>query len=209
MLGEMTRWVISEALDAQVRWRTAAPGLRVAVNLSGLLVGDADLLSWLRSQLEVRGLGPSCLTIEVTETADMGDTEVAARFLGALRALGVRVSIDDFGTGYTSLSALTRLPLDELKIDQAFVRRSATSAADEAVIRSVCDLGHRLGLVVVAEGIEDEPTASRLTDFGADVLQGFFFSEPLDEDALIRFVSASPPAIEPTVRAAGDILRPR
>ncbi len=190
MMDELTRWVLGEALDAEVRWRDSGVDVAVAVNLSAQSVGDYGLLGWIDDQLRLRGLAPSCLTVEITETAVMADPEVATRFLAALRALGMRVSVDDFGTGYTSLSVLARLPLDELKIDQSFIRRSATSTADEAVIRSVRELGHRLGLDVVAEGVEDEATARRLTEFGVDVLQGYFFSEPLTETALAGFVAA-------------------
>ncbi len=190
MMGELTRWVLAEALDAQTRWQAAGVDVAVAVNLSAQSVGDFGLLGWIDEQLRSRGLRPSCLTVEITETAVMADPEVATRFLAALRVLGVRVSVDDFGTGFTSLSVLARLPLDELKIDRSFIRRSATSTADEAVIRSVRELGHRLGLDVVAEGVEDEATARRLTEFGADILQGYFFSKPLIETALTAFVTA-------------------
>lgn len=190
MMGELTRWVLSEALDAQARWRAAGISIPVAVNVSAQLVGDFELLGWLDEQFAALNLAPSCLTIEITETAVMADPDVACRFLTAIRALGMRVSVDDFGTGYTSLSVLAHLPLDELKIDRSFVIRSATSTADEAVIRSVRELGHRLGLDVVAEGVEDEQTAQRLTEFGVDILQGYLFSKPLTEEALGHFVAA-------------------
>jgi EAL domain-containing protein (putative c-di-GMP-specific phosphodiesterase class I) len=202
VLGELTRWVIEEALDAQVRWRDVHLVLPVAVNLSAGLIGDLELLGWIGDQLRVRRLGPEVLTIEITETADMGDPDLAAPYLVALRAYGIRVSVDDFGTGYTSLTALTRLPLDELKIDQAFIRRSAASSADEAVIRSVGELGHRLGCKVVAEGVEDEATARRLTRLGVDVLQGFLFAPALSERALIPFVTAGRRALR---QASGQL----
>ena len=93
--------------------------------------------------------------------------------------LGVKISIDDFGTGYTSLSVLPRLPLDEIKVDQQFVRAMLTSSASDAIVRSVLELAHRLGLSAVAEGVEDGELAERLTGYGYDVLQGYHFSRPM------------------------------
>jgi EAL domain-containing protein (putative c-di-GMP-specific phosphodiesterase class I) len=109
--------------------------------------------------------------------------------LGPLRAHGIRVSVDDFGTGFTSLAALPGLPLDELKIDQGFVRRSVDSVADDAIVATTCDLAHRLGLVVVAEGVEDGTIADRMAAHGVDLLQGYHLARPLDEAALLTRIA--------------------
>jgi EAL domain-containing protein (putative c-di-GMP-specific phosphodiesterase class I) len=110
--------------------------------------------------------------------------------LGPLRDHGIRISMDDFGTGFTSLSALPELPLDELKIDQGFVRRSTTSPADEAIVAVTCDLGHRLGLTVVAEGVEDADTEAGLAAHGVDLLQGYHLAPPVSEAELLAHVGA-------------------
>jgi predicted signal transduction protein with EAL and GGDEF domain len=104
---------------------------------------------------------------------------------------GIRISIDDFGTGFTSLAALPTLPLDELKVDQCFVMRSVTSAADRAIVRTVAELGHRLGLEVVAEGVETAEIALLLDGMGIDLLQGYHFARPLSEPEVQAFVLSS------------------
>jgi EAL domain-containing protein (putative c-di-GMP-specific phosphodiesterase class I) len=114
--------------------------------------------------------------------------------LGALHREGVGVSIDDFGTGYTSLAVLPYLPVDELKVDQSFVIASSTSEADDAIVRSVLELAHQLGKRAVAEGVEDEPTWTRLRGYGFDLLQGWAFSKALAESELISFVCRDPHA---------------
>jgi len=184
----VTAWVLREALDAQVRWRAAGIDLPVSVNVSAKDLADPDLVTLILGTLRTRGLATSCLTVEVTESA-VTDPDQALAVLGPLRAHGVRISVDDFGTGFTSLAALPGLPLDELKIDQGFVRRSVDSPADDAIVATTCDLAHRLGLVVVAEGVEDGTVAARMAAHGIDLLQGYHFSRPLDEDSLVAALS--------------------
>jgi EAL domain-containing protein (putative c-di-GMP-specific phosphodiesterase class I) len=118
----------------------------------------------------------------------------------------VRISVDDFGTGFTSLAALPRLPLDELKVDQCFVLRSTTSAADEAIVRTVVELGHRLGLEVVAEGVENEAIVALLAPMGIDLLQGFHFARPMSEVDLLRFIGGPRPT---TARRSWETPRTR
>jgi EAL domain-containing protein (putative c-di-GMP-specific phosphodiesterase class I) len=141
-------------------------------------------------QLSIRNLPASSLTVEVTETA-VADPEQAAVVLRPLYDHGIRISIDDFGTGFTSLAALPTLPLDELKVDQCFVMRSTTSPADRAIVRTVAELGHRLGLEVVAEGVETADIAAQLGGMGIDLLQGYHFAKPLPEDDLLAFVRST------------------
>jgi len=185
LVDRLTRWVVREALDAQVRWRSTGIDLPVSVNVSAKNLADPDLPRWMIEELADRGLPASCLTVEVTESA-VTDPGQAQAVLGPLRSHGIRISMDDFGTGYTSLSALPALPLDELKIDQGFVKRSMTSAADDAIVATTCDLGHRLGLTVVAEGVEDGALAARMLAHGADLLQGYHLARPLSEPELLR-----------------------
>jgi len=190
LVDRLTHWVVGEALDAQVRWRNAFIDLPVAVNLSAKTLRLPDLASWILSELDSRRLPPSALTVEVTETAAM-DLRQAVNLLRPLHDGGIRVSIDDFGTGYTSLAAIPHLPLDEIKVDMSFVQRSLTSPADEAIVRSVRELTHRLGLVSVAEGVENADLDRLMTEIGFDLLQGYHFARPLSEAALLQFVRSS------------------
>jgi len=189
LIDRLTRWVVDEALDAQVRWRALGLELGVSVNVSAKNLADPDLTRWILEALGTRGLPASCLTVEVTESA-VTDLGQARAVLGPLRAHGVRISMDDFGTGFTSLSALPDLPLDELKIDQGFVKRALESSADDAIVATTCDLGHRLDLVVVAEGVEDGAIESRMVAHGVDVLQGYHLARPLPEGELLDWVGA-------------------
>jgi EAL domain-containing protein (putative c-di-GMP-specific phosphodiesterase class I)/GGDEF domain-containing protein len=184
LIDRLTIWVVTEALDSAARWRAAGIGLPVSVNLSARLMGMPGLSGWLLQQLEIRQLPPDVLTVEVTETAVL-DAERASKLLGPLHDGGVRVSVDDFGTGYTSLAALPVLPIDELKVDMQFVRRSRSSPADAAIVASVRNLAHLLGLSTVAEGVEDAELVSSMTNLGYDLLQGYFFSPPIAEDELV------------------------
>ncbi len=187
LIDRLTDWVMGEALDAQVRWRQAGLDIPVSVNLSATSLTVPDLAQWILSELESRQLPPASLTVEVTETAAI-DLLQAVDLLRPLHDRGVRVSIDDFGTGYTSLSALPDLPLDELKVDQRFVLRSATSAADETIVRTVRELANRLGLVAVAEGVENQDLLEKMVGFDFDILQGYHLARPLAEDDFVALV---------------------
>ena len=193
LVSAITHWVLGEALDAQLRWRATGFELPVSVNVSAKDLADPGLCDRVIAELSSRGLPTSCLTVEITESA-VTDADQAVAVLGPLRTHGVGVSIDDFGTGFTSLSALPGLPLDELKIDQGFVRRCLVSTADDAIVATTCDLAHRLGLRVVAEGVEDAAVAARMAEHGVDVLQGYHFARPLDEAELLALVGKDHPA---------------
>ena len=191
LMSEITRWVLDEALDAQARWRAVGVDLPVSINVSGKDLADPALTRRVLDALADRALPTSCLTVEITESA-VTDADQAIAVLGPLRARGVHVSIDDFGTGFTSLSALPALPLDELKIDQKFVRSCIASPADDAIVATVCDLAHRLGLIVVAEGVADAQIAERMAAHGIDLLQGFELARPMDEACLVELVTPRP-----------------
>jgi diguanylate cyclase len=187
LIDRLTEWVMGEALDAQVRWRAAGLDIPVSVNLSATSLTVPDLAQWILAELENRELPPSSLTVEVTETAAI-DLLRAVDLLRPLHDRGVRISIDDFGTGYTSLSVLPDLPLDELKVDQRFVLRSLTSAADETIVRTVRELAHRLGLAAVAEGVENQELFDKMVGFEFDVLQGYHLARPLTEEDFLVLV---------------------
>jgi EAL domain-containing protein (putative c-di-GMP-specific phosphodiesterase class I) len=126
---------------------------------------------------------PGLLECEITESAMIADPQRTREILEALSAMGIRLSIDDFGTGHSSLSYLKRLPVSEIKIDRSFVMNMETSDDDAVIVRSTIELGHNLGLEVVAEGVETEPTRMRLAALGCDTIQGYLIGRPaLPED---------------------------
>lgn len=205
LIDRLTEWVFLEALDAQVRWRRRGIDIPVSVNLSAKSIPMPGLSDWILGQVHDRGLPTSCLTIEVTETA-VADPAQAIEVLDPLHRQGVRVSIDDFGTGTTSLAALPTLPVDELKVDQCFVLRSTGSPADEAIVRTVAELAHRLGLRVVAEGVETADISALLSTMDIDLLQGFHFARPMAEPELVAYLTeaATGPPATPTGPVGSD-----
>ena len=152
--------------------------LPVAVNLSARNLQDALLLTTVSDLLVAYQVPPSWLTLEITESAIMGDPAGALVLLTRLSNLGVHIEIDDFGTGYSSLAYLKRLPVNGLKVDRTFVQHLEEDPNDEAIVAATVDLAHNLGLHVVAEGVESPEALQRLDDLGCDVAQGYYFSRP-------------------------------
>jgi EAL domain-containing protein (putative c-di-GMP-specific phosphodiesterase class I) len=142
----------------------------------------------VRGYLESNHVRPELLTLEITESSLFVDAPRTRATIDGLHAVGLRLAIDDYGTGYSSLSYLRRLPVQELKVDQSFVAGMLADAHDEVIVRSTIDLGHNLGLTVVAEGVESVPMLDRLATFGCDVAQGYGISTPLSADELIAWV---------------------
>ncbi len=176
-------WVLATALEQLSRWSDAAYAeLSIAVNISGRHLLSGELSEHVRAAVEAARIEPARLILEVTETVLLADMALVARELERLRSLGIRVAIDDFGTGYTSLAHLQRLVVDELKIDRSFVEQ--LSAGESPLVRMVTELGHQLGVSVVAEGIETDEQLSLLREIGCDALQGFFIGRPLTLELL-------------------------
>jgi diguanylate cyclase (GGDEF)-like protein len=184
------------ALDAQRTWAEAGTHVRVAVNLSARSLTSPTLLDHVQRSLEEAGTAPHDLELEVTESAIMADPDRARRTLERLGDLGIRLAIDDFGTGYSSLAYLSRLPVHTVKVDRSFVKDlGSADPAAELVVRATVDLGHNLGLTVVAEGVEDEAARVRLRDLGCDTAQGFLWSPAVAaEDFLETVASIAMPA---------------
>ena len=172
-------WTLDAAMRQGQAWRRSGHDVGIAVNLGTESLQDEDLPGTVAEVLERSGTPPSRLTLEITESAMMADPARAMKVLGQVHDLGVRISIDDFGTGYSSLAYLKGLPVDEVKVDRSFVKEMAVDRQDACIVRSVIDLGHHLGLRVVAEGIEDRETAALLASQGCDHAQGYYFSRPL------------------------------
>jgi diguanylate cyclase (GGDEF)-like protein len=179
-------WVLDQATAQAARWRERSWGrsLTVNVNLSARQLRQPDLIPALMSTLLETGTDPVLLCLELTETTFMDDARSHREALDGIHSLGVGLAIDDFGTGYSSLTYLKRLPVSVLKIDQAFVRGLGRDASDTAIVKSVIDLAHALGLVVVAEGVEDADQVAYLRKLGCDRAQGYFFARPQPAEAL-------------------------
>jgi diguanylate cyclase (GGDEF)-like protein len=188
LIGPLTRHVLERAIAQCAGWRRAGRELTVSVNLSVRNLLDPDLPPLIRDLLSAYGLVPEALQLEITESMLMSDPERSLVTLTRLAQLGVGLSVDDYGTGYSSLANLRRLPIDELKIDRSFVSPMLSDESDLIIVRSTINLGHDLGLKVVAEGVEDEATLSRLAGLGCDFAQGYHFSKPLAPDAFNRWI---------------------
>lgn len=173
-------FVLLRVCSQMAAWKTGlGSGLRVAVNVSAAQLRDPNFDARLASILEATALPAHLLELEITESAVVENFDLARSLLQRLRALGVSIAIDDFGTGHASLSYLKRLPIDKLKIDGSFVRELLVDADDAKIVRAIINLGHSLGMRVVAEGVETAAQAARLREMHCDLLQGFLFSRPL------------------------------
>jgi len=180
LMGALTRWVLEAALRQAQAWQGAGCAfLPVAVNLSMASLQDPHLPELIAGLLERYAVPATALRLEVTESMVMADTARTQHILARVTALGVAISIDDYGTGYSSLAYLKRLPIDELKIDRVFVRQMTAEATDAVIVRSTVELGHNLGLRVVAEGVETRAAWEMLAEMGCDAAQGYYLARPL------------------------------
>ncbi len=189
LIGPLTRHVLSRAIAECAGWRQAGRNMSVAVNLSVRNLLDRDLPREIEHLLSLHGLPPEALELEITERMIMSDPDRALAVVTRLSALGVRLSVDDFGTGYSSLANLKRLPIDGLKIDRSFVSPMLHDESDLIIVRSTINLGHDLGLKVIAEGVEDRATLERLALLGCDLAQGYHLSRPLSAEAFTRWLA--------------------
>lgn len=178
LMPALSRWVISTVLRDAVSWREQGVELKMAVNLSAYDLACDDLPAFISQTLRHNNLDASSLILEVTESAMIDDPEQALKVLNELRGQGIVLAIDDYGTGYSSLSQLKDLPVDELKIDMAFVLKLDESKFDQAIVKSTIDMAHQLGLTVVAEGVENRASWGMLEEWGCDKLQGYYISRP-------------------------------
>ena len=184
LIQQLTLKVLDLALAQCRRWEQEGLAVPVAVNLSARCLHDLTLPGRVRAALDHYGLQPALLRLEITESAIMADPEKALGVLGELAGMGVHLALDDFGTGYSSMSYLRRLPVDELKVDRSFVLELTSQEADRVLVRSAVDLGHNLGLTVVAEGVEDARTGEVLHELGCDVAQGYHYARPMPAEQL-------------------------
>ncbi len=186
-------WVLGEACRQGRAWhRELGRPLLMSVNISARELHEETLVDTVRRTLRETGFDPHALELEITETAAMRDARHTAQVLGALRTMGVRVAIDDFGTGYSSLSHLVRLQISTVKIDRSFVRDLLTVPEHAAVAAAVIALGHRLGLTVVAEGVETADERRALRHEGCDAMQGFLYSKAVPPARCGELLRAGP-----------------
>ena len=188
LVHALTRWVLLTAARQAARWRAEGMELTMAVNISPVALEDG-LLGIVEEALILSRLDPKHLVLEVTESAVSDNPVLATRVVGQLRDRGVEVSVDDFGAGFTSLGQLRGLPVQQLKIDRQFVV-DLEQHDDDTIIASIIDLGHRLGLTVIAEGVESQIAAQRLAELSCDELQGYHFSMPMPADEVTAWVHA-------------------
>jgi EAL domain-containing protein (putative c-di-GMP-specific phosphodiesterase class I) len=176
VIKPMTWWAIKSTVSRLALWPEE---LSLAVNITPTLLLDDEILTVVKDSLEIHAVKASRLILEVTESIMVDNQDLMLGKLACLRSLGVKIAIDDFGTGFSSLTYFRDLPADEIKIDRGFVTPMLHSKKDHAIVKAVIDLAHNFSLRVVAEGVEDENTASRLADMRCDVLQGYAFDRPL------------------------------
>lgn len=182
-------WVLRTALQALVRMRTQQPDLRMAVNVSPLQFAQPQFLAQVEEALRDAGLPAHCLELEITESVAVMGLERVAALLRQIRARGIAVAIDDFGTGFSSLSYLDRLPADRLKIDRAFVTALDSDDTNARIAEMIVPLGHRLGLRVLAEGVETPAQAQALRQLGCDEVQGYLYGKPMPLDAFTAWLA--------------------
>ncbi len=188
LMGPLTTTVLEKAVAQCAAWHADGRELHVSVNLSVRNLHDPLLPSQVFQMLQRHGLPPQYLKLEITESMIMSDPERALATVRELSELGVHLAVDDFGTGHSSLQNLRRLPVHELKIDRSFVTPMLAEESDLVIVRSTVELGHALGLKVVAEGVEDQETLDRLGLIGCDRAQGHFFSKPVPAADYLRWI---------------------
>jgi diguanylate cyclase (GGDEF)-like protein len=202
LIGPLTRHVLERSIAECASWRRSGRDMSVAVNLSVRNLLDRDLPMEIERLLDTYGLPAEALQLEITESMIMSDPDRALATVSRLSALGARLSVDDFGTGYSSLANLRKMPIDELKIDRSFVSPMLQDESDLIIVRSTINLGHDLGLNVIAEGVEDSATLERLAVLGCDHAQGYHVSRPMAADAFDTWLTTS------THGSAASILSP-
>lgn len=197
------KWVLQEACRQARTWQHALNGtmaepaagpVRISVNLSAKQLAHPEIVEDARAALHDAGLAPGSLSLEVSESVLMADVDASITLLQRLREVNVDVHMDDFGSGVSSLTYLPRLPLRAIKIDQTFVHRLGARRTDLQIVRSIVELADRLGLAVIAEGVETASQRERLIAFGCELGQGFLFAKPLEPEAARAMLVEQPRA---------------
>jgi diguanylate cyclase len=185
-------WVMSTAARQAFEWRQMGLDIPIAINLSARSFMDPNLVSTMEALITLWGIDHGSLQLEVTETALMSDPEQASEICKQLRDLDIELSIDDFGTGQSSMAYLRDLSVTHVKIDQSFVMQMATDPGNAAIVKSVIELGSSLGKNLIAEGVEDEPTAKLLTELGCEIAQGWKYSKAIPANEWTAWLETAP-----------------
>jgi EAL domain-containing protein (putative c-di-GMP-specific phosphodiesterase class I) len=185
------------------RWRDQGFNLTTAVNVSVVDLQDPALLDRIDDLLLKHRLPPGSLVLEITESGIMNDVDKAVALLSRMQQRGLRLSIDDYGTGYSSMAQLKRLPVHELKIDKSFILDLARNEDDAIIVRSTIELGHNMGLKIVAEGVEGAEALEMLRSFGCEYAQGYHLGRPVDAAALERWLRDCPYGVQRVGSAEG------
>ncbi len=196
LITPLTRWVLKEALSYSYNESRKGNQLCMSVNLSARSLHDPQLLSMVADTLNTTGADSHLLKLEITESAIFLDPLRAEDALLALSNMGIGLSIDDFGTGFTSLASIKNLPINEIKIDKSFIMDMLNNRKDSMIVRTVIELGHNLGIKVVAEGVETKEILNALIALGCDEIQGYFISKPLAPSVLNAWLSTFSSNIE-------------
>jgi EAL domain-containing protein (putative c-di-GMP-specific phosphodiesterase class I) len=197
-IRKLTRWALATGAAQGREWAQKGWTMKVAVNVSARDLADTDLPRRIDVLLALHGLPSHRLMLEITESAVMGEPDAAIQVLKSLADRGIDLAIDDFGVGQSSFSYLRRLPVRELKIDQTFIRKLGDDREDRTIVRSIVELGHRLGYRVTAEGVEDVRAFEYLTEVGCDHAQGFYIAKALAPQEFDHFATT---ALWPVARA--------
>ena len=176
LLKPLTWWTIKSAIARLSQWPEE---ISIAVNISPVLLMEEDIMCVVRDALDIYGVTPSRLILEVTEKIMIDNQDFMLKQLSRLRKMGVKIALDDFGTGFSSLAYFRDLPVDEIKIDQCFVLSMLESKKDMAIVKAIIDLAHNFSMKVVAEGVETIALADKLSEMRCDILQGYAFDRPL------------------------------
>jgi diguanylate cyclase (GGDEF)-like protein len=188
LIADLTYWVLKQALQQCGEWHKAQINIGISVNVSSLCLLDPEFPDVLTGLLASYDFPAKSLMIEITETSIMIDPKRSFQILNRIAEMGIGISIDDFGTGYSSLAYLKKLPATELKIDKSFVMDMLENESDMTIVKATIQLGHNLGLSVVAEGVENLETFNKLKEMDCDVLQGYFISRPAKAEDFCEWV---------------------
>ncbi|MDH3445123.1 MAG: GGDEF domain-containing phosphodiesterase [Deltaproteobacteria bacterium] len=198
LIVPLTLWVLKNAINQWRSWHDRGIDISIAVNLSMWNLETPELAEQIADLLSISGIPASQLELEITESAIMDDPRRTMRTLKSIRELGVHFTIDDFGTGYSSLAHLKKLPVSSIKIDKTFTQNMESDNDSAVIVRAIVDLGHNLGLNVVAEGVETSEAKDMLTDFDCDEAQGYYFSRPVTAGDIFRLMKkAKQPSLKP------------
>ena len=200
LIKPLTLWVLRTALQQSEEWRKAGLALSMSINVSAINIQDPQFPEQVAQLLAEFKTPPALLELEITETAMMSEPVRAVECIKKLCALGLQIAIDDFGTGYSSMAYLKEMLVAKIKIDKSFVKDMAINPNDAVIVRSTVELGHNLGLKVVAEGVEDQAVWDRLKALGCDSAQGYYMSHPLPSSEFAQWLRQSPWGLARTQR---------